>query len=101
MIARCTVSDSNNILDFLVKQQIDDGNRIVKLKSRLDEMEEAHNFLLRAFIRLHPEHFKGLDRTDPDIAFRAFARTHPELFDDLDRVDAVLGIDPATGKPIE
>jgi hypothetical protein len=86
---------------FLLQMSCDEANRVTDLRKRFDKLEEAHNFLLRAFMRLHPEHFGGLDRADPDIAFRAFARTHPEMFDDLDRVDAVLGIDPATGKPIK
>jgi hypothetical protein len=73
---------------------------LAAIAKRLDELDKDQNYALRAFIRMHPERFAGLDPSnDGGLAYAAFLRTHPEIFTDLDRVDAILGGDQSSEKP--
>jgi Tfp pilus assembly protein PilO len=68
---------------------------------RIAELEEDHNYLLRAFLQMHPDLFADLERNKSatSLGFAAFLRTHPETLKDLDRVEAVVGRDQPDKKP--
>jgi hypothetical protein len=63
----------------VVARITDHEDLLASMAKRIDQLEQQQNYALRAFFRMHPEHFADLDRgEDGALAYGAFLRVCPE-----------------------